>query len=57
MCYIRIILINFKEEDKMAKIRLVCEQCGGNIILDSSHEIGTCENCLSQFVIKQDQIV
>lgn len=41
----------------MAKIRLVCEQCGGNIILDSSHEIGTCENCLSQFVIKQDQIV
>lgn len=41
----------------MAKISLVCEQCGGSIILDNSHEIGTCEHCFSQFVIKQDQIV
>ena len=41
----------------MAAIKLKCEQCGGNIILDSSHEIGTCENCFSQFVVKQDQIV
>lgn len=41
----------------MAKISLVCEQCGGNIILDDSHEIGTCEHCFSQFIIKQDQIV
>ena len=41
----------------MAKISLICEQCGGNIILDNSHEIGTCEHCFSQFVIKQDQIV
>lgn len=41
----------------MAKISLICEQCGGNIILDNSHEIGTCENCFSQFVVKQDQIV
>lgn len=41
----------------MAKISLICEQCGGNIILDNSHEIGTCEHCLTQFVIKQDQIV
>lgn len=40
----------------MAKIKLICEQCGGNILLDNSHEIGTCENCLSQFIIKQDQI-
>ena len=40
----------------MAKISLICEQCGGNIILDNSHEIGTCEHCFSQFVIKQDQI-
>ena len=39
----------------MAKISLICEQCGGNIILDNSHEIGTCEHCFSQFVIKQDQ--
>lgn len=41
----------------MAKIRLICEQCGGNIILDNSHEIGTCEHCFAQFVIKQDRIV
>lgn len=41
----------------MAKISLICEQCGGSIILDNSHEIGTCEHCFSQFVIKQDQIV
>lgn len=41
----------------MAKVRLICEQCGGNIMLDDSHEIGTCESCFSQFLIKQDQIV
>ena len=41
----------------MAKISLICEQCGGNIILDNSHEIGTCESCFAQFVVKQDQIV
>lgn len=41
----------------MAKISLICEQCGGNIILDNSNEIGTCEHCFAQFVIKQDQIV
>lgn len=41
----------------MAKISLICEQCGGNIILDNSHEIGTCEYCFAQFVVKQDQIV
>lgn len=41
----------------MAKIRLTCEQCGGNIVLDNSHEIGTCEFCFAQFAIKGDQIV
>ena len=41
----------------MAKTSLICEQCGGNIILDDSHEIGTCESCFAQFVVKQDQIV
>lgn len=41
----------------MAKISLTCTQCGGNIILDNSHEIGTCEHCLAQFVIKEDQII
>ena len=41
----------------MAKINLICEQCGGNIVLDDTHEIGTCENCFSQFIVKQDKIV
>lgn len=41
----------------MAKISLTCEQCGGNIILDDSHEIGTCEYCYAQFVIKEDKII
>lgn len=41
----------------MSRISLICEQCGGNIILDNSHEIGTCEHCFAQFIVKQDQIV
>lgn len=41
----------------MSKISLICEQCGGHIVLDNSNEIGTCESCFAQFVIKQDQIV
>lgn len=41
----------------MAKISLICEQCGGNIVLDNSHEVGTCEHCFAQFVVKQDQII
>lgn len=49
--------IYIEEELGVAKISLICEQCGGNIILDDSHEIGTCENCFAQFVVKQDQIV
>lgn len=40
----------------MAIIRLTCDQCGGTIILDDSHRIGTCENCFSQFLIEPDQI-
>lgn len=47
----------FYKGDIMAKISLICEQCGGHIVLDSSHEVGTCENCFSRFIIKQDQIV
>ena len=35
----------------MAIINLTCEHCGGNIVLDDSHEIGTCENCFSQFIV------
>lgn len=41
----------------MAKISLICEHCGGSIVLDNSHEIGTCEYCFAQFLVKQDQIV
>lgn len=41
----------------MAKINLVCEKCGGNIILRGSSGIGTCESCFSQFVIKEDTII
>lgn len=41
----------------MAKISLICEQCGGNIVLDNSHEFGTCEYCYAQFVIKKDEII
>lgn len=52
------LLIPFLQgEENMAKINLICEHCGGNIILDNSHEIGTCENCYSQFVIKEDKII
>ena len=43
-----------KGDSSMAKISLICEQCGGHIILDDSHEIGTCEYCYAQFVIKKD---
>ncbi|WP_373580876.1 hypothetical protein [Collinsella aerofaciens] len=41
----------------MAKINLVCEHCGGAIKLDNSHEVGMCENCFSQFIVKEDKIV
>lgn len=41
----------------MAKISLICEQCGGNIILDDSHEFGICEYCYARFIIKNDEIV
>lgn len=41
----------------MAIITLKCKQCGGNIVLDNSREIGTCENCYTQFIVKQDQII
>lgn len=40
----------------MAIINLTCEHCGGNIVLDDSHEIGTCENCFSQFIVKEDKV-
>lgn len=41
----------------MAKISLICEQCGGNIILDNTHEFGTCEYCYARFIVKKDEIV
>ena len=41
----------------MAIINLTCKQCGGNIIVDNSNNIGTCENCFAQYMIKEDKIV
>lgn len=41
----------------MARISLKCEQCGGRVILDESREIGTCEYCLSRFIVKEDKII
>ncbi len=41
----------------MAKISLICEQCGGNIMLDDSHIFGTCEHCYAQFIINKDIVV
>ena len=50
-------ILRKKEVEVVAKINLICEQCGGNIILDNSHEIGTCEYCFASFLIKQDKII
>ncbi len=41
----------------MSVVKLVCEQCGGSIVLDSESGIGTCEYCFAQFAIKEDKIV
>lgn len=41
----------------MAKISLICEQCGGNILLDNTNEVGICESCYARVIIKEDKIV
>jgi len=41
----------------MSKISLICEQCGGHVVLDDTHEYGICEYCHTSFLIKNDTIV
>lgn len=41
----------------MAIVSLICKQCGGNIVLDNSKEMGVCEYCRAQIVIKKNEII
>lgn len=41
----------------VGKISLICEQCGGSVVLDNTHEYGVCEYCRTSFLIKNDTIV
>lgn len=41
----------------MAKISLICEQCGGNVELDDTHEFGFCKYCKAKILIKSDTII
>ena len=41
----------------MGKTSLICEQCGGQIVLDNTHEFGTCRSCRSHFFIQKDQLI
>jgi len=41
----------------MAKINLICEQCGGSIELDDTREFGFCNFCKAKILIKSDTII
>ena len=41
----------------MAKINLICDQCGGKVELDDAHEFGFCTFCKSKILIKEDTII
>jgi len=41
----------------MAKVSLICEQCGGNVVLDDAHEFGYCSHCKAKVLIKSDTII
>jgi len=41
----------------MARISLICEQCGGNVELDDTHEFGFCNFCKAKILIKSDTII
>ncbi|MDF2854626.1 MAG: hypothetical protein K0Q87_477 [Neobacillus sp.] len=41
----------------MAKISLICEQCGGSVELDDAHEFGFCKYCKAKILIKSDTII
>ena len=40
----------------MAIVTLICEQCGGKVKVDDTHEFGVCEYCKSNVLIKSDII-
>jgi len=41
----------------LAKIRLICEGCGGSVELDDTHEFGFCTSCKTKVLIKSDNII
>jgi tetratricopeptide (TPR) repeat protein len=41
----------------MAKISLICEQCGGTVTLDDMKEFGFCNFCKAKILIKSDTII
>jgi len=41
----------------MAKITLICDQCGGSVELDDTREFGFCKSCKSKVLIKNDTII
>ena len=41
----------------MARISLICEQCGGSVDLDDTHEFGFCKFCKAKMLIKSDTII
>ena len=41
----------------MSKTSLICDQCGGSVELDNSHEFGYCIFCKAKMLIKSDTIV
>jgi tetratricopeptide (TPR) repeat protein len=41
----------------MAKISLICEQCGGSVDLDDSNESGFCKFCKAKILVKSDTII
>lgn len=41
----------------LAKITLICEQCGGSVELDNTHEFGFCGSCKTKVLIKSDTVI
>jgi len=41
----------------MALVNLICEQCGGSVELDDSHEFGFCKFCKAKILVKNDTII
>ena len=41
----------------MAKIDLICEHCGGGLVLDDTQEFGICSHCKAKTLIKSDTVI